>query len=259
MAVFLFDEMIFGPVRSRRLGVSLGLNLLPTHKKVCSFNCIYCECGWTESSLAENHQLPSAAEFEKHLSNKLMQLKGTPMEPDSLTFAGNGEPTIHPDFAGIIDLTLRLRNEYAPNASISVLTNGSMLHKPLVVNALKKVDNALLKLDGGTEATIRAINAPPKGFRLSEYVHQLKAFDGKLIIQSLFLRGTHNHVPIDNTTSEEVEAWLKLINEIRPSKVMVYAIERDTPANDLVKLGVAELESIAYQVRLLGIPAEVFA
>ncbi len=259
MGVFLFDEMIFGPVRSRRLGVSLGLNLLPTYKKVCSFNCIYCECGWTGETRPEAGKIPNVEEYSLGLMEKLRQLQGTELEPDSLTFAGNGEPTLHPDFAEIIDVTLVLRDQFAPNATVSVLTNGSMLHKKEVADALKKVENSLLKLDGGTEETIRAINGPAKAFNLRAYVEQLKTFQGRLVIQSLFLRGQHNGIAIDNTTEDELAAWLNLISEIKPAKVMVYAIERDTAAHNLVKLPKDELEQIAQKVRQLGIETEVFA
>ncbi len=259
MGVFLFDELIFGPVRSRRLGVSLGLNLLPTHKKICSFNCVYCECGWTGETQPETGKIPTAEEFQQALSEKLKQLQGSDLEPDSLTFAGNGEPTIHPHFSRIIDITLELRNKYAPKATVSVLTNGSMMHKKEVVDALKKIDNSLLKLDGGNEETIRTINGPAKAFNLRAYVEQLKAFDGRLVIQSLFLRGKHNDVIIDNTTEAELQAWLKLLAEIKPAKVMVYAIERDTAANDLIKIPKTELEQIAQRVRQLGFETEVFA
>jgi wyosine [tRNA(Phe)-imidazoG37] synthetase (radical SAM superfamily) len=259
MSVFLFDEMIFGPVKSRRLGVSLGINLLPTHRKMCSFNCIYCECGWTTNKSIQSRQLPSLADFELALENKLIALQGTELEPDSLTFAGNGEPCIHPQFAQIVDSTLALREKFAPKANVSVLTNGSMLHKEEVFEALLRVDNSLLKLDGGTAATISAINMPLKAFKLEVYVEQLKRFNGNFVIQSLFLRGQHKGVAIDNTTQEEVNAWLNILLQVKPKKVMVYAIERDTPASGLVKVSETELESIAAKVRRLGIEAEVFA
>ena len=259
MSVFLFDELIFGPVKTPRLGVSLGINLLPTHRKMCSFNCIYCECGWTTNKSIQSRQLPSLADFELALESKLIALQGTELEPDSLTFAGNGEPCIHPQFAQIVDSTLALREKFAPKANVSVLTNGSMLHKEEVFEALLRVDNSLLKLDGGTAATISAINMPLKAIKLEVYVEQLKRFNGNFVIQSLFLRGQHKGVAIDNTTQEEVNAWLNILLQVKPKKVMVYAIERDTPASGLVKVSETELESIAAKVRRLGIEAEVFA
>lgn len=259
MSVFLFDEMIFGPVKSRRLGVSLGINLLPTHRKICSFNCIYCECGWTINKSIQSRQLPTLPDFEMALENKLIALQGTELEPDSITFAGNGEPCIHPQFAQIVDSTLNLREKFASKAKVSVLTNGSMLHKEEVFAALLRVDNSLLKLDGGTAATISAINLPLKAFKLDDYIEQLKRFDGNFVIQSLFLRGQHKGISIDNTTHDKVSAWLNVLLQVKPKKVMVYAIERDTPASGLVRVSENELEAIAARVRNLGIEAEVFA
>ena len=259
MSVFLFDEMIFGPVKSRRLGVSLGINLLPTHRKMCSFNCIYCECGWTTNKSIQSRQLPTLPDFELALENKLIALQGTELQTDSITFAGNGEPCIHPQFAQIVDSTLNLREKYASKAKVSVLTNGSMLHKEEVFAALLRVDNSLLKLDGGTAATISAINLPLKAFKLDDYIEQLKRFDGNFVIQSLFLRGQHKGISIDNTTHDEVSAWLNVLLQVKPKKVMVYAIERDTPASGLVRVSENELEAIAARVRNLGIEAEVFA
>lgn len=259
MSVFLFDELIFGPVRSRRLGVSLGINLLPTHKKVCSFNCVYCECGWTKNRSPIKNSLPELADFELALESRLAELSGTELEPNSITFAGNGEPTMHPDFPAIVRSTLRLRNSLAPAAVVSVLSNGSMLHKAEIREALLMVDNNLLKLDGGTEAMIRKINMPLKAFRLEEYIRQLQRFNGNLTIQSLFLRGTHNGEAIDNTTIDELNAWLQLLQRIKPKKVMVYTIERDTPEEHLQKITPEELESIAQKTRDAGFEAEVFA
>lgn len=259
MPVFLFDDLIFGPVKSRRLGISLGINLLPLHKKLCSFDCLYCECGWTKNRSSLKIELPGADELSVSLEKKLRELSGTDMQPDSITFAGNGEPTMHPEFASIIKNTLLLRDKYAPKAKVSVLSNGSMLHLPEVVNALKMVDNNLLKLDGGREETIQAINMPLKAFRLKEYVKQLQRLDGKLIIQTLLLRGMYKGKLIDNTSEQEIDAWIGLLKQIRPQRVMVYAIERDTPTEGLIRISKVELEHVAQKVRSQGIEAEVFA
>lgn len=259
MGGFLFDEMIFGPVRSRRLGVSLGINLLPLHAKICSYNCIYCECGWTKNRSGMRIELPNAQDLAVVLTQKLQELAGTEMEPDSITFAGNGEPTMHPEFAEIVELTIALRNQYAPKALVSVLSNGSMLHKASVTDALLLADKVMLKLDGGTEETIRKINMPLKAFRLHEYIDQLKKFNGKLMIQSLFLRGSYNGLKIDNTKTEEIDAWLKLLKQIHPTEVMIYAIERETPEEGLEKISETELERIADRVRTAGLQASVFA
>lgn len=258
MGGFLFHDLIFGPVRSRRLGVSLGINLLPTHGKYCNFNCVYCECGWTPDEQKPGISLPDRASLCRQLEAKLNQLQHTSLQPDSLTFAGNGEPTIHPDFAGIINDTLRLRDVFAPTAKISVLSNGSMLHNKHVFEALKKIDNNIQKLDGGNEAIISRINMPRKAVKLDEYVKQLMAFNGELIIQSLFFKGMTANRHFDNTTEAEIADWLKLIERIRPKQVMVYTIERDTAGDGLEKVSQMKLEEIAQKVRQLGIKATIF-
>ncbi|MCB2207209.1 MAG: radical SAM protein [Bacteroidetes bacterium] len=258
MAGFLFDNIVFGPVYSRRLGVSLGINLLPNNSKYCNFNCIYCECGWTEIKKGEKIILPNREELTTRLTNKLKDLKGTINEPDTITFAGNGEPTIHPDFSGIIDDTIAIRNKYAPKAKISVLSNASMLHKPKVVKALKKIELNIQKLDSGIENTFNLINQTAKGLSFEKIVNGLLAFEGKLIIQTLFLRGEYNGHFIDNTTPEEIDAWLQLVKKINPEYVMIYPIDRGTPAKNLQKIPENQLNEIAAQVEKAGIKTKVY-
>lgn len=260
MATFLFDQTIFGPVLSRRLGVSLGINLLPNTSKLCSFDCIYCECGWNPDPRKVKAVLPSREEVFTQLDSRLKAMVLQEQLPDVLTFAGNGEPTMHPDFAGIIDDTIALRNLYAPKASIAVLSNSTMLFKAPVVAALKKVDDNILKLDSGMPETIRIMNQPVGPFSLDRLVEQLKAFDGKLVIQTMFLRGSYQGASFDNTTDEELEAWMVLLKEIKPERLMVYTIARDTPLATLQKVPLAELEQIALKVKNnLGIAVEVSA
>lgn len=256
MPGFLFGDLIFGPVFSRRLGISLGINLLPTDSKYCNFNCIYCECGWTENGT--KLVLPKREILKKQLEEKLRELHGTENQPQSITFAGNGEPTTHPDFAGIIDDTIELRDKFAPGSIISVLSNGSMLHKKSVADALKKVDKNILKLDAGTESTFQAINQPLGGLTLEKTVKKMLGFEGKLIIQTLFVRGKYNGKIIDNTTENELAEWLKIIEKIKPQSVMIYPIDRETPAAGLEKISKKELQAIAKKVEALGIVAEVF-
>ncbi len=257
MTTFLFDSIVFGPVRSRRLGVSLGINLLPVNSKICSFDCIYCECGWTDRK--EKGRLPSRKEVRTFLEEKLqsMQFKGDTL--DVITYAGNGEPTLHPDFAGIIDDSIELRNKYFPWARIAVLSNSTMLDKPQVVAALKKVDQNILKLDSAFNSTIQLLNQPRVKISVKSLVENLKLFEGNLIIQTLFLRGTFEGKVVDNTTNEEVKNWLDIIKEIKPKEVMVYTIARDTPANDLEKVPLKELKIIAAKVEAMGIPVQVSA
>ncbi|MDP3914179.1 MAG: radical SAM protein [Bacteroidota bacterium] len=257
MSTFLFDQIIFGPVKSRRLGVSLGVNLLPTDSKVCSFDCIYCECGWTPRKREKKAVLPPRTLVRQKMEEKLKDMILNNEYPDVITFAGNGEPTLHPEFEGIIDDTIELRNQLTPNARIAVLSNATMLHKPGVVRALLKVEDNIQKLDSAFEETIRRIDCPNSNFKLEEVVENLKSFNGKVIIQTMFLKGNFKNEIIDNTTEAEVVEWMKLVAEIKPSQVMIYTIERDTPAAGLEKVRLDDLEKIAERVRAIGFEVQV--
>ena len=257
MSTFLFDQIIFGPVKSRRLGISLGVNLMPTDSKVCSFDCIYCECGWTPKKREKKAVLPTREIVRQKMEEKLVEMVESNELPDVITFAGNGEPTLHPEFEGIIDDTIELRNRLAPKARIAVLSNATMLHKVSVVRALLKVEDNIQKLDSGFEETIRKIDCPVSNYSLKAVVENLKLFDGKVIIQTLFLRGNFKGEIIDNTTEDEIAAWLKLIAEIKPSQVMIYTIDRDTPATGLEKVKLDELQLIASRARKIGFTVQV--
>jgi wyosine [tRNA(Phe)-imidazoG37] synthetase (radical SAM superfamily) len=259
MGTFLFDEIIFGPVKSRRLGVSLGINLLPTKRKICNFNCIYCECGWTKTVEKIPARLPERKEVFAALEMKLADMKGNNQKPDVITYAGNGEPTLHPDFPGIIDDSILLRNKYFPAARIAVLSNATTITDQTVKAALLKADMNILKLDSAFDSTVSLHNQPAAGINTRDLINNLAGFGGKLIIQTLFLRGTYNGSKIDNTTPEEIGAWLKAIDKIRPSEVMIYTISRDTPpeGGELHKVPAKELREIASMVENLGIKTQV--
>ncbi len=257
MAVFLFDKIIFGPVRSRRLGLSLGINILPISQKFCNFNCVYCECGFTDNNKDQSNKLKSRSEIKDALKKALSEMKEFGEKPDIITFAGNGEPTIHPNFADIIDDTIELRNIYFPEVKIAVLSNATMLKKHEVFEALKKIEMNILKLDSAFEETIRKINAPLGYFNLEKQVEYLKKFEGDLIIQTMFIKGTNNNIIIDNTTDNEIDAWLKLLSEIKPKQLMIYTIARDTPLKSLEKIDIEQLNEIAQKARMLGIDVQV--
>ncbi len=257
MPTFLFDKIIFGPVTSRRLGVSLGINLLPANRKVCSFDCIYCECGFNPGKGAVAPILPTREEVCDHLAVKLQEMSTHQRPPHVITFAGNGEPTIHPHFPGIIDDTIQLRNQYCPDARIAVLSNATRIHSPAVFEALLKVDDNIQKLDSAFEDTIRLLDRPQGHFDLTETVEHLQRFRGKVIIQTLFVSGSFNGIPFDNSSEEEVTAWLLLIQKIAPKEVMVYTIARDTPIDTLVKIAPKRLHEIAERVRNVGFQAQV--
>ena len=258
MPTFLFDSIVFGPVSSRRLGVSLGINLLPVNRKVCSYNCIYCECGWTPGKPVVKEKLPSRREVYEALRKKLSEMKEKGEAPDVITYAGNGEPTLHPAFAGIIDDSIALRDEFFPEARISVLSNGSTLHRKSVREALKKADLNMLKLDSALPGTVMQINQPHVRADLSRFTELVRDFEGRFIIQTLFVRGECDGHTVDNTTEEEITAWLDALAGLKPQQVMIYTIHRDTPlGNRLKKVPVNELNAIARRVNSLGIPTSV--
>jgi len=251
----LFNQVVFGPIKSRRLGVSLGINLMPKNGKICSFNCIYCECGYNADY--EDKRIPTRTEVSTALEAKLSEMKNNGDKLDVITFSGNGEPTLHKDFEEIIDDTLALRDKYFPNAKVSVLSNSTCIHKPSVFRALNKVDNNILKLDAASQTLVNLIDQPVGNFTVEKLVENLKKFNGNLIIQTIFLRGEHNGVKFDNSTDEYVTAWLEAIKEIRPKQIMIYAIDRATPEKNLEKLTLDELNHIADKARALGFEVSV--
>ena len=239
----IFHSNIIGPIHSRRLGVSLGVNLLPADGKVCSFDCIYCECGWGRDHVGG--KFPQAAVIAQQLEDKLRAMAAGGEDLDVITFAGNGEPTMHPDFATVIDATIGLRDTYFPSAKVSVLSNATRISDPKVHAALMRVDNNILKLDGARDETVRMIDQPKdSNYSIRRIVDGLKTFDGQLIVQTMFVRGEHNGQQVDNTTPDEVSEWCDLIREIRPRQVMAYSLDRPTPEGNLTRVSRAEMEKL---------------
>jgi len=258
MATFLFNEIIFGPVSSRRLGNSLGINLLPTNRKVCNFDCLYCECGLTDKQKGTiNTGLPNRSDVRKELERVLSIHLSQGRLIDTITFAGNGEPTMHPHFPEIIDDTIMLRNRYFPQSKIAVLSNASLLQKNSVRSALMKVDHNILKLDSAIEETIKTLNCPLAPFSLKKLIEGLKFFRENLTIQTLFIRGKFQGKIIDNTSETELSSWLELISKLHPQLVMIYTIARDTPVTGLEKIDSNTLNSIASRVEALGVHVTV--
>ena len=258
MSGILFDKIVFGPIHSRRLGRSLGINLLPETEKVCSMNCIYCECGWGKAD-AIQHKLLSANEIIPVLTKRFEQMHHNKIQIDSITYSGNGEPTIHPQFAEITQAIIALRNTYFPQTIITCLSNSTQLHRNDVLEALKSIDNPLMKLDAGTQSMYEQINLPFSTIKLDDICKNLQKFEEKLVIQTLFLRGKlDNNLIVDNTSNKEVEAWLERLNDIRPYKVILYPIDRETPAKCLEKIDKNTLNKIAEKVQSLGIETETY-
>ena len=249
MSTIIYPSPIFGPVQSRRLGISLGINLLPADGKVCSFDCIYCECGFNEDHRPQK-PMPTREEVAIALEKKLQQMQEDGQMPDVLTFAGNGEPTCHPHFPEIIDDTIRLRNQYCPKAKVSVLSNSTMIHRQSVHDALMRVDNNILKLDTVDPDFIRKVDHPAGTYDVEKIIERMKAFNGHLIIQTMFLKGNG----IDNTSDNYVNPWLQAVREIAPKQVMIYTIDRETPDQTLRKATHEELDAIRDRVIAAGIP-----
>ncbi len=252
----LFDSIVYGPIRSRRLGVSLGMNLLPTIAKLCTFDCVYCECGWNQPVL--HPVLPTREQVREALASRLIAL--SPNSLDVITFSGNGEPTLHPDFLGIIQDTCALRDEYCSNAKISVLSNSTQLGRKDVVEALRLCDNRILKLDSAIDTTMRLIDKPVNEHLTVEQIAQwLSLFDGDFTLQTCFLRGEYHGQLIDNTTPEELSAWYAMVDRLHPKQVMIYVIDRATPLETLSKVPAAEMEAIAAPLQEQGIDVIVCA
>lgn len=233
----LRETTVFGPIFSRRLGSSLGINLLPEKGKICNFDCVYCECGWNRDGLQDT-RLPSADDVRKALSAKLeaCQAAGTPI--DSITFSGDGEPTLNPDFPEIIDLTLELRDRYYPAAKVSVLSNATCAGKPEVFDALLKVDNPILKLDAPTDEQVALVNRPVGHYHVADVVEALSRFKGNFVLQTMFLRGPGWE------SAQWVEGWMEIVRKLRPREVMVYTIDRETPMKGLGKYTVEEMRAL---------------
>ena len=245
----LFDSIVYGPIRSRRLGVSLGVNLMPTDAKLCSFDCVYCECGWNQPVL--HPQLPTRQQVREALNSQLSTLNS---QLDVITFSGNGEPTMHPDFLGIIQDTCALRDQYCPNAKVSVLSNSTQLGRPDVLEALRICDNRILKLDSAVDSTMHLIDKPVNPqLTVRQIVEWLTAFKGDFTLQTCFLRGEYQGQIIDNTTPQELQAWYDVVEYLRPKQVMIYVIDRATPLKTLEKIPAEKMELIAAPLREKGL------
>lgn len=231
-----FDDIVFGPIFSRRLGSSLGVNLLPSKGKLCNFDCVYCECGWNKDGIAER-VFPRLEEVKAALEEKMSKaaLEGVPV--DSITFSGNGEPTMNPDFPEIIDVTLELRDRYFPDAKVSVLSNATLIGRPAVAEALMKVDNPILKIDASSDSLIAQINKPVGRYRLDEVVEAMMKFEGRFVLQTMFLKSPD----FDTAEPDALEKWMEIVRKVKPREIMVYTIDRETPDKSLAKYTVEEM------------------
>ncbi len=248
MPTFLWKEIVFGPIHSRRVGNSLGINLLPIGCKVCSFDCVYCECGSRKAvdgnvgdECRTDRALPSTSDVKEAVCERFKELAAAGAEVDSISFTGNGEPTLHPGFAEIIDCVVEARNTYFPHAVISVFSNTTMIHKPEIAAALSKIDNPILKLDAGKEDLAKKMNRPCGTYSVGKTLDSFRKLDFKFIIQTMFVQGD----VVDNTTPDALGAWYSAVRAVNPGKVMIYSIDRDTPVDGLEKVSAERLAEIA--------------
>ena len=254
----LFQSITYGPIHSRRLGTSLGMEIMPLEHKLCTFDCVYCECGWNQP--VHKPKLPTREEVKSALEAKLQSLQQENVIPDVITFSGNGEPTLHPDFLGIIQDTCALRDRYCPSAKVSVLSNSTQLGRPDVVEALRLCDNRILKLDAATDTMMRRIDRPVnEQLTVATLMKWLKQFNGDFTLQTCFLRGEHNGETIDNTTPEELSAWYQAVETLQPKQIMIYVIDRKTPEEHLEKISRAEMDSIAAPLIAKGFDVSISA
>ena len=251
----LFYNIIYGPLHSRRLGTSLGVEIMPLEHKLCTFDCVYCECGW--NTPVAHPQLPTREQVKAALEEKLSTIN---YQLSTITYSGNGEPTLHPDFLNIIRDTCELRDRYCPDAKVSVLSNSTQLGRPEVVEALRLCDNRILKLDAGTDEMMRRIDRPVNAqLTVEQLIRWLEPFDGDFTLQTCFLRGEHDGMVIDNTTPDELDAWYRAVDRMRPKQVMIYVIDRKTPEEHLEKITREQMESIAAPLLAKGFNVHISA
>lgn len=256
MSTVIYDSPVFGPIHSRRLGISLGINLLPKGGKVCSFDCIYCECGLNKERRTKN-PLPTANEVEEGLRRKLQEMKQEGIVPDVLTFAGNGEPTLHPHFPEIVDRVRGVRDELCPSAKMSILSNATQIRRPEIREALRHFDNNILKLDTVNPAYINNVDRPQGHYDVEEQIRCLEMFQGQCIIQTMLMRGEYEGHDLDNTGEAYVGPYLEALARIKPKAVMLYTLDRETPVGGLLKADADVMQSIAERIRALGIEVSV--
>ncbi|MBO4656745.1 MAG: radical SAM protein [Bacteroidales bacterium] len=259
MATFLWSDIVFGPIHSRRVGTSLGINLLPVNGKLCSFDCIYCECGALSSGAPKkDRKMPSFEQVSDAMSSRFKELYDEGVKVDSISFTGNGEPTLHRSFPAIVDKTVELRDKYFPEAVISVFSNATTLERKGVFEALMKVDNRIMKVDCSDEQLLNVINRPSGTFRLERVLKNLERFNGDFILQTMFFKGRVDGCEFDLTSPALVAGWSDIVRRLRPARIMAYSLDRDTPVAGLMKIPAEKLEEVTAPLRAEGFDIEIF-
>ncbi len=256
-AIALQTGIVYGPLRSRRLGISLGINLLPEDYKACSFNCLYCQYGWTPEPSKEISQalkdLPKLAAVSTALEEALKVIARRRQQIDAITFSGNGEPTLHPDFPAIMEKARGLRDQYLSRAKLAALSNSSTVDRPEVRAALNRCDLKIMKLDAGSEETLHQLNGPAPGIYLKDIVAGLRNLND-VVLQSLFIQGR-----VTNADPDSVAAWIETVRQIHPSLVQIYTLDRVPAEGRISEVNRSTLEWIANQLRWrAGIRAEIY-
>jgi len=253
VAIPLQNSVVYGPIHSRRLGVSLGINLLPTDAKFCLSDCLYCQYGTTDRLVMKTTKLPSKEKVLSEIASDLKARAANGLLIDTLTFCGNGEPTLHPDLSDILSGVEALRDHYFPSAKIGILSDGSRAYLPRIQTTLNQFDERYMKLDAGTEALYEALNQPLAPGSWKNLINGLMGLKD-LILQSLFVRGG-----VNNAEGEHYQAWLDVVKQLNPKAVYVYTLDRP-PADPAVKaVSTDRLQAIGGEVEsMLGVPAEVF-
>lgn len=251
MATFLFEKIVFGPVKSRRLGLSLGINLLPDNSKFCNYNCVYCECGWSDNSAKK--ELPKASDVKAALLSYLQKAGEENIIPDVITFAGNGEPTLHPEFTQIISDTIELRNKFFPKIKIAVLTNATRLDKPGISEALNSIEMPILKIDTLVQEDYEFVNGPGSNLNIRKIVDIITQRFEAPIIQTMFFKVKTKDRSFDNTSEESLEKYFEALKLVKPSEVMLYSVSRDTPMSGIEKCDIDTLNKIAARIETFGI------
>lgn len=257
----IYPSPIFGPIKSRRLGISLGVNIMPSDGKWCSFDCVYCECGLNKDHHPKE-PLPTPEEVHDKLESTLQQMKERGEMLDVITFSGNGEPTMHPMFSMIVDNVLSLRNEYYPEAKVTVLSNSTQIYRQDVFDALMKVDNALMKLDTVSEKYIHTVDQPAGNYNLHLIINRLAYMNGHAVIQTMFMKGSIKDrdgrlVSVDNCNDEYITPYIETLKKIQPRQVMIYTLDREWPTEGLEKADHETMDRIADKIRNAGFETSV--
>ena len=254
MLIPLQQGILYGPIRSKRLGCSLGLNLFPSDRKVCSFDCVYCHFGGTTDHVRQSERLgiPSVTEVLAAVEEFLK----SDNDFDYITFSGNGEPTMYPDFAELVPKLHELIRRRRPSVRLALLSNSSCVGEESLYPALKLIDLPIFKLDAGNQTTFEILNRPCPGVTISAIIDGLTRLSARqeIIIQTVMVDG-----PVPNHDGQAFDDWIVAIRRIRPGAIQLYTTDRPVADTRVRKVSDRQLETIAARIReLTGVPAQAY-